>query len=110
MTLRNPGGYVAVIDTKWKALSSDAPVRSVSEADVYQMLAYMTRYECATGMLLYPAASAVGRQGVISRVDLAGKRLVLAGIDLSEIGRVPERLESLLRATILQGVGLEEAA
>lgn len=100
ITLRRGAAYIAVIDTKWKVLSSGTPVNDVSEADVYQMLAYMTRYNCPTGMLLYPLSSMVGEHGVISRIDVAGRKLILAGLDLSDIGRVSDGLERLLRFTV----------
>ena len=63
-----------------------------------------------TSILLYPSSSTVGRHGVISRIDLAGRNLVLAGVDLSDIGRVPDRLQRLLRSAINAGEDLKEAA
>jgi 5-methylcytosine-specific restriction endonuclease McrBC regulatory subunit McrC len=45
-----------IIDTKWKRLSAriDDPAQGVSQADVYQMMAYGHIYRCSRLMLLYP--------------------------------------------------------
>ena len=45
-----------VIDTKWKRIASsdDDPKRGVSQADVYQMMAYGRIYGCRYVTLLYP--------------------------------------------------------
>ena len=44
-----------VLDTKWKRLRPSAPIRSVSQADAYQLFAYATRYSAPLNVLLYPA-------------------------------------------------------
>ena len=43
-----------VIDAKWKTIDPGAKDWGVSEGDVYQMLAYATRFECPQGVLAYP--------------------------------------------------------
>ncbi len=47
---------VQVIDTKWKRIAAriDDPKQGVSQADVYQMMAYGRLYGCDKLMLLYP--------------------------------------------------------
>lgn len=43
-----------VIDAKWKSIDPGARDWGVREGDVYQMLAYATRFECQQGVLAYP--------------------------------------------------------
>ncbi|WP_420066771.1 5-methylcytosine restriction system specificity protein McrC [Sphingopyxis macrogoltabida] len=47
---------LAIIDTKWKKLASDPLDRKhgVSQADVYQLMAYARLYPTRELMLLYP--------------------------------------------------------
>jgi 5-methylcytosine-specific restriction enzyme subunit McrC len=51
----SPSGKAAlVIDTKYKQLDRSQHRSGISEEDVYQMLAYATRFECPQTLLLYP--------------------------------------------------------
>ena len=45
-----------IIDTKWKRMTPriDDPKQGVSQADVYQLMAYGRLYDCENVMLLYP--------------------------------------------------------
>ena len=45
-----------IIDTKWKRMTPkiDDPKQGVSQADVYQLMAYGRLYNCANVVLLYP--------------------------------------------------------
>lgn len=56
--LRRGTHIVQIIDTKWKKLSLDTQARKhgVSQADVYQLMAYARIYESGNLMLLYPEA------------------------------------------------------
>jgi 5-methylcytosine-specific restriction enzyme subunit McrC len=68
-----------IIDTKWKRLSAriDDPKQGVSQADVYQMMAYGRLYQCPRLMLLYPWHGELGRDPGIT----ARHRLALPGCD-----------------------------
>lgn len=57
--LRKGGEVCAIIDTKWKKLSTDPFDRKhgVSQADVYQLMVYARLYQTGRLMLLYPRAS-----------------------------------------------------
>lgn len=86
LILRKHGETLAIIDTKWKCLSSD-PLdrkRGVSQGDVYQMMAYARLYRCDRLMLLYPAAPGTNN-GIIRRFGIDGGRemLTIAQIDVS---------------------------
>ena len=54
--IKDGGRVIQVIDTKWKRISpqiEDAK-QGISQADVYQMMAYGQLYECEALTLLYP--------------------------------------------------------
>lgn len=84
--LRRRGEIFAIIDTKWKKLSSDPLDRKhgVSQADVYQLMAYARLYRTAELMLLYPGKPG---QGCAERAQfgIAGghERLRIATADVS---------------------------
>ncbi len=54
--VRNTDGIKLIIDTKWKRMASqiDDPKQGVSQADVYQLMAYGRLYHCSDVVLLYP--------------------------------------------------------
>ena len=85
--LRRGHEVVAIIDTKWKKLSDDPLDRKhgVSQADVYQLMAYARLYRTAELMLLYPARAG---QGCVERAQfgIAGgsERLRIATADVSQ--------------------------
>ena len=84
--LRRGREIVAIIDTKWKKLSLDPLDRKhgVSQADVYQLMAYARLYRTAELMLLYPGPPG---QGCDERAEfgMAGgsERLRIATADVS---------------------------
>jgi 5-methylcytosine-specific restriction enzyme subunit McrC len=84
--LRRGREIVAIIDTKWKKLSLDPLDRKhgVSQADVYQLMAYARLYRTAELMLLYPGLPG---QGCDKRAQfgIAGgsERLRIATADVS---------------------------
>lgn len=45
---------VFIADTKWKILNDDSKNYGISQNDVYQMWAYLSKYECVKGFLIYP--------------------------------------------------------
>lgn len=54
--IRSGSEVVLIVDTKWKRVGSriDDPKLGVSQADVYQLMAYGQLYNCDRSMLLYP--------------------------------------------------------
>lgn len=100
--LRRGREIVAIIDTKWKKLSADPLDRKhgVSQADVYQMMAYARLYRTAELMLLYPAVPGQGC-GQRKEFGIAGgsERLMIATADVSLDERVvAEALRTLVTA------------
>lgn len=90
-----------VIDTKWKRIASriDDAKQGVSQADVYQMMAYGQLYQCPRLTLLYPHHDELGAEplAVSHRVAVPGgeERLELATIDVAKGSRFAERLRAL---------------
>lgn len=87
--VRRDGSTVLVIDTKWKRLANAArdAKRGVSQADVYQLMAYARLYGAARLMLLYPYHADLEGPGALARyrVNAGGseERLTVASIDVS---------------------------
>lgn len=94
---------VLIIDTKWKRLANaiDDPKQGVSQADVYQMMAYGRIYECPDLMLLYPHHHELRcDEGITSEHQITGceDRLTTATIGLADLTSIMARLRQLLAA------------
>jgi len=87
--VRRDGRTVLVIDTKWKRLTAAGCdlKRGVSQADIYQLMAYARLYDSAQLMLLYPHHPDLEGQGALARhrLNVAGadERLTIASIDVA---------------------------
>ena len=102
--LRRGKRTIAVIDTKWKLLSPDPQERKhgVSQADVYQLMAYARLYRCERLMLLYPATpgagtaerTGFGMAGGHERLSIA--TLDIAGAERGDHGQVTRALAALV--------------
>ena len=93
----------AVIDTKWKVLDPQRATLGVSEADVYQILAYAHRYETDLAVLVFPHRGALGPPGVQKEFSIYGGRgsavrLRVSTLDLARLDTVVEQLEQGLLA------------
>ncbi|MDJ0278807.1 restriction endonuclease [Sphingomonas sp. 2R-10] len=89
-----------VIDTKWKRIAAriDDPKRGVSQADVYQMMAYGRLYRCDRLTLLYPHHREAGcDEGLIGNyaVNSSSDRLDLFSVDLAHSDRIKSRLAAI---------------
>lgn len=94
---------VAIIDTKWKRLAREIDDRKhgVSQADVYQMMAYAQLYSCRSTMLMYPHHKALG-EGVFTSpyaVAASESRLLVGTVDVTSR---PNVVLSALRSRIGQ--------
>lgn len=90
-----------VIDTKWKRIFAriDDPKQGVSQADVYQMMAYAHLYEAQRLTLLYPHHAALGdEEGIRAQFRVTGQETVLrtASFDISNgrdlVGRIRKQI------------------
>jgi len=94
---------VQVIDTKWKRIAAqiDDPKQGVSQADVYQMMAYGRLYGCDKLMLLYPHHPGLsqdeGPQSV-HRVTGSASFLSTATIDVAIEDNIRDRLFAMITA------------
>lgn len=98
---------VAVIDTKWKRIGRNPEdgKRGVSQADIYQMMAYARLYRCPEVMLLYPHHAGLGTYTLNAayRILEGEEQLRVASVDLaSGEAAVIEQLSNLLSATKLR--------
>lgn len=78
-----------ILDTKWKLINTQERKMNISQADLYQMLAYAVRYGCQNIILLYPHHSKIAQKaGVIKQFGMQGAQdtivatLTVATIDL----------------------------
>jgi 5-methylcytosine-specific restriction enzyme subunit McrC len=101
--VRRNRSNVVVADTKWKQLDARQANLGVSQADVYQMLAYAHRYETERAVLIYPHHPALGLPGIkrellIERTGIPPVRLRIVAVDLADLESVSEQLERLFNS------------
>ena len=98
--VKQGSAVLMVIDTKWKRLkpSQIEGKRGVSQADVYQMMAYARLYDSPQLMLLYPHHDELESPGVLEQYALTGgvERLSTATIDLARLHLVGAQLRKLV--------------
>lgn len=99
--IREGGRVTHVIDTKWKRISTriDDPKQGVSQADVYQMMAYAQLYSAPRLTLLYPHHPGLGAyDSVQARYRISGYETILetASIDILDSSQVLVKLRSLV--------------
>ena len=84
--IKRDGNAVMVIDTKWKLIgrNPEDKKRGVSQADVYQMMAYARLYQCKDVMLLYPHHSGLGLEALEAGYAMleGDERLRIVSVDL----------------------------
>lgn len=98
---------LTIIDTKWKQIDANAADRKngVSQADVYQLMAYAQLYACNRLMLLYPHHDGLGRSGIVKAhgIAVSGRqdRLSIATVDIrQQRGGVEAALAALIEAEL----------
>ena len=104
LIIRQGDRTVLVIDTKWKRMSPriDDPKQGVSQADVYQLMAYSQLYQCQNVMLLYPHHGDLPPDPIrtcyaIANAD-AQENLVVATLDVTGSSRAHvQALEALVQ-------------
>ncbi|UIJ70321.1 McrC family protein [Aurantimonas sp. HBX-1] len=107
--IRQGGRVTHVIDTKWKRISAriDDPKQGVSQADVYQMMAYAQLYRAPRLTLLYPHHPGLGAEDAVhGRFSITGHTTILetASIDVAHNANTLTRLRRLLIGDL--GAGL----
>lgn len=109
----------AIIDTKYKILDPDDTRYGVSQADIYQMYAYATKYGISRCMLLYPDTEidtprkfvlpVPSPEGIKRDVDLYIRSLCLSCNlnDRHEWNRFRDELAGIVRELIEEVKGVE---
>lgn len=103
--IRSENEILHVIDTKWKRISSrlDDPKRGVSQADIYQMMAYGQLYRTQRLTLLYPHHGQLqGGEGQQARHRIGDGDVLLEtmSFDVSRGENAVARLRSLLHCDV----------
>lgn len=96
--VKRKGVVELIIDTKWKrvARQMDDPKRGVSQADIYQMVAYGQLYDCTDLVLLYPHHSELGSGvGVFGTHRITGTARILRSATVGLDGGCVEGLGAL---------------
>lgn len=89
LIIRDADGIALIIDTKWKRMTPrlDDPKQGVSQADVYQLMAYGRLYDCTNVILLYPHHADLGPDPIRRRYSIGTKdavdTLIVATQDLA---------------------------
>jgi 5-methylcytosine-specific restriction enzyme subunit McrC len=99
--IRQNGRVTHVIDTKWKRIAAriEDPKQGVSQADVYQMMAYAQLYRAPRLTLLYPHHPGFGADDAVhARYCITGLDTILetASIDVSNSSQVVTKLRDLI--------------
>lgn len=103
ITIASRGAPELIIDTKWKRLKGaiDDPKYGVSQADVYQMMAYARVYHCKRLLLLYPHHVGLGSESAgltcVHRINgTEDSRIGVATLCLSDPKSAVKQLRQLL--------------
>ena len=88
LIVREGSRISVIIDTKWKRITRiDDPKRGISQADVYQSMAYGRLYGCPNVVLLYPHHGGLPPDPVFQRYSIArpgaDESLFLATLDVT---------------------------
>lgn len=87
---------VLIIDTKWKRITPriDDPKQGVSQADIYQLMAYGQVYDCPDVVLLYPHHGELPPEPVRRRYSIAKRgaqeSLSVVTLDVTKSRRMQE--------------------
>ncbi|WP_052100422.1 McrC family protein [Helicobacter sp. MIT 05-5293] len=72
-----------IADTKWKILSTQDRNYGISQSDMYQMFAYLAKYQCNQGFLIYPKIGFVENREFIFKPESAkGVKLKICFFDI----------------------------
>ena len=104
--VRHRNGIALIVDTKWKRIKGiDDPKQGVSQADVYQLMAYGRVYECTDVVLLYPHHGELPPEPILRQYSIgkpgAQEGLLVATLDVTGSRR---NHEAALRRLVLDRV------
>lgn len=112
LIVRRGSRIALIIDTKWKRITRiDDPKLGVSQADVYQLMAYGRLYDCPCVVLLYPHHGGLPTNPILQRYSIrmprAQESLFVATLDVT--GR-HQKHETALRDLVLDRLNTATAA
>ena len=112
LIIRRGRRIALIIDTKWKRMTRiDDPKLGVSQADVYQVMAYARLYDCPHVVLLYPHHGGLPPDTIRQRYSVAmpdaQESLFVATLDVTGSHR---KHETALRSLIMNCVNGATAA
>ncbi len=108
------GGKTLVLDTKWKRLSENKAARP-KDSDLYQLYAYLHRYDCDRATLLYPARAGVEARDLHALRGKGGDKAGTVGVRFVDVSRQlwtrdgRAALASELAVIVREGLGLPPA-
>jgi len=100
-----------IVDTKWKRLS-EADGGRPSRPDLYQLYAYLHRYDCQRAYLLYPRAASVPTRDLQALARHAGDHVGTVGTRFVDLNRElwtregKTALANELAVIVREGLGL----
>ncbi len=114
--IKDNGATVVVIDTKWKHIGRDPEDAKlgVSQADIYQMMAYSRLYGCGETMLLYPHHKELGDVAWDKPYRMLGSnapcdRLRIASVDIAaREADIVDRLKQLVVPVKVQSQSMSQ--
>ena len=113
LIVRRDGGIVLIIDTKWKRIAPRVhdPKQGVSQADIYQLMAYGQVYDGPNVVLLYPHHAGLPPEPVRQRYSIAKRgareKLSVTTIDVTGL---PQEQQNALKELVLESLNTASAA
>jgi len=100
---------VLIADTKYKTLRPTSRGFNFSEEDIYQILAYSTRFECPHLLLIYPQSAESGKVRQVIQLDSVQTNLFACTINLHQPRSDSEGLLDELCGILYQAAGLTDS-
>ncbi|MDH5559607.1 MAG: McrC family protein [Deltaproteobacteria bacterium] len=72
-----------IIDTKWKRVNTEGGRLGVEPSDIYQILAYSSRFQCKNVILVYPGYKEHDLKRTVLNVKNSRQKIILRFIDLA---------------------------
>lgn len=98
ITFNSDDQVLVILDTKWKVLDGQKNKYGISQADLYQMIAYGTRYQCNKLTLVYPRQDGMPKK-VVLHVQETDLTITVRCVNLQKLIK-PGRLDAQLRKVV----------
>jgi len=91
------GKNALILDTKYKMLEGAERAMGVSESDMYQMVAYMLRFDCQRALLLYPGTSLSPQAHTVFDIPGRDQQVIIATLNLQQPLNKPDPMITEIR-------------